>query len=202
MTIVDVEDDLGNAPEDWDRRAETYLSEASACCWTEEGMRVRHDRIAEILAPRLRADDTVYDHGCGTGHLRDALLPRLRTGVFYVGWDRSSGMRARARELRPGIAVGPDPPPHADHIVACGPYNLSDGWDVGHTTQDLLELWERYHPRTLLVTLRTGSPMPGHLAYSPTWMASLAHAFTSTWEYDGVTLPHEAFLTLDGRGRR
>ena len=157
--------------------------------WSERG---QHDRFLSVLAALdPQPDETLLDYGCGTGSLAE-LLP---TGVFYTGYDWSTGMVERARRDHPGHLYTATQPPHPfDLVAAIGPFNLADSWSQTRTWKVLADLWSRCN-RKVAVCLYAGAD-PDCLVYSMGDCQAFAESTGSDWRATRH-LPNDILLTLD-----
>jgi SAM-dependent methyltransferase len=101
---------------------------AKAVAWRDEPFQqFRFASIAQAFEHE-RGSFSVYEVGCGLGHLRDFLRLHFPK-ASYSGADINPKMIERALERDPDLAVEhrdivKDPPPPADYVVASGIFNL------------------------------------------------------------------------------
>jgi SAM-dependent methyltransferase len=111
---------------------------AKAVAWRDEAFQqFRFASIAQAFDFE-RGPFTVYEVGCGLGHLRDFLREHFPNAT-YSGADINPKMIERALQRDSSLAVEfrdivKDPPPPADYVVASGIFNLR----MQHTD----EAWE------------------------------------------------------------
>lgn len=111
---------------------------AKAVAWRDEAFQqFRFASIAQAFEHE-RGPFTVYEVGCGLGHLRDFLREHF-PNASYSGADINPKMIERALERDASLAVEQrdivsNPPPPADYVVASGIFNLR----MQHTD----EAWE------------------------------------------------------------
>ena len=111
---------------------------AKAVAWRDEPFqRFRFASIAQVFEGE-RGPFTVYEVGCGLGHLRDFLREHVPNAT-YSGADINPKMIERALARDASLAVEhrdivSDPPPQTDYVVASGIFNLR----MQHTDED----WE------------------------------------------------------------
>lgn len=149
-----------NTPEAWSLRAAALPESWSACGWSEDGQRERHEAVVKSLDPR--DGDRLLDWGCGTGDLADL----LSTDVDYVGYDWASGMLARAAQAHPDRAFTSWVPSGVFDLVACvGCFNLPQGWSKEHTGWTLRHLWDTTACCALAVSLYAGDD-PNCISYT------------------------------------
>lgn len=127
-----------NSPEVWDSLASPQFSDHIVGNYGSSGSQVR--RMEALMKLPLRAGDRLIDFGCGTGRLADLLDPE----ITYEGIDWSAGIVEEARRRRPEkiFRVGSiSDLTEADWVVACGPFNISKGWDKDRTADAVRAMW-------------------------------------------------------------
>lgn len=150
----------GNSPEVWDARANRDVSDHVAADWGSAASQEK--RFAAILNLPLVAGDTLIDFGCGTGRLADFIPP----GVAYEGIDWSSAIIDEATRRRPSCSfrVGSVEELHpADWVIACGPFNIADGWSRSQTRNAVRSMWQKSRKGIAVSLMR--SPSPERLHY-------------------------------------
>ena len=138
---------VANSPASWDERA-AAPSSWEAGLQSERGQTLRFRAVLSHL--QLHDGDTVLDFGSGAGRLA-AWMPY---GVEYYAHDWAPALLDRAvREQPNAVRVDEIPDMLFDHVVAVGPFNLSDGWSRPRTWETLAELFMERTRKTLVVSL-------------------------------------------------
>jgi SAM-dependent methyltransferase len=132
-------DDYGALNEFYNALLDSHGFSAKAVAWRDEPFQqFRFASIAQAFAHE-REQFTVYEVGCGLGHLRDFLRQHF-PNASYSGADINPKMIERALQRDPTLAVEhrdivKDPPAQADYVVASGIFNLrmqhaDDAWEA------------------------------------------------------------------------
>jgi SAM-dependent methyltransferase len=131
-------DSYGALNEYYNELLDSHGFSAKAVSWRDEAFQqFRFASIAQAF-DQERGPFTVYEVGCGLGHLRDFLREHF-PNASYSGADINPKMVERALQRDSSLAVEHrdivnDPPPQADYVVASGIFNLR----MQHTD----EAWE------------------------------------------------------------
>lgn len=134
---------------------------------SEASQRLRFEQLLRVCSPDAQS---LVDVGCGYGALVDALPP----GIAYQGFDISTEMIARARELHPDTTFTTD---HAalvaaDFAVASGIFNVrlahgDDEWRayILSALEDLNALGGRGYAFNMLTSYSDAEKMRPDLYY-------------------------------------
>ncbi len=120
--------DLHNVIRYYDRLLDRNAGDTRAVGWSSpESQERKFLEVTQIFAHE-RQPFTVYDVGCGLGHLHDFLKETNRFADYY-GCDINPRLVEMARQRSPGITLEcrdilRTPPKHKyDYAVACGTFN-------------------------------------------------------------------------------
>jgi len=112
---------------------EKYGDSAQAVAWRDEAFqRFRFASVCQVFDGE-REPFSVYEVGCGLGHMRAYLAERYPQAT-YAGCDINEQMIRAALDRDPTLRVEhrditADPPPASDYVVASGIFNLRCGVD-------------------------------------------------------------------------
>lgn len=90
----------------WEHSAQVRLLYAQRCRREVEEM-TAHRQAVRLLAPHVRAGDTLLDAGCGSGYLFHS-LGALQTPLEYYGIDASPALLEIGRSILPAYGLPPE----------------------------------------------------------------------------------------------